>query len=207
MKILENRETEKGILVPIEIEFNGKREPVRVTKNYIDISYSSKETGARVLSNLYPYKFKYSNEEVHSIEALLQSLKYENESIRKTCYEYSGIDAWHLRGMHPYAWQEDGILYTPYKKVNRFKEEYQEFLDELYFSAFQNPLYMNNIKNSEDKKLDHIIGENSENLTTLTRTEYISRLYALRYCIKNQIFEKEEVMKVLKKVRLELHDN
>jgi hypothetical protein len=204
-KILEKRTVENCIIIPINIELDGNKIPIRVTDDYIDISYSSKQTPSRVLSNLYSYKFDYCGNKVNSIEAAIQSLKYNNESIRQVCYDYSGLDAVHLKGMRPYDWQKDGILYTPLKSIDRFSEEYQEFLDEMYFSVFQNPLYRNNLKYSEDKMLDHIIGEDDNRFTTLTRTEYISRLYALRYCIQNQLFAKEEVVKALKRVRIELN--
>lgn len=204
-KILEKRTVENCTIIPINIELDGNKIPIRVTDDYIDISYSSKQTPSRVLSNLYPYKFDYCGNKVNSIEAAIQSLKYNNESIRQVCYDYSGLDAVHLKGMRPYDWQKDGILYTPLKSIDRFSEEYQEFLDEMYFSVFQNPLYRNNLKYSEDKMLDHTIGEDDNRFTTLTRTEYIIRLYALRYCIQNQLFAKEEVVKALKRVRIELN--
>lgn len=204
-KILEKRTVENHIIMPINIGLDENNIPIRVTDDYIDISYYSKQTPSRVLSNLYPYKFDYCGNKVNSIEAAIQSLKYNDESIRQVCYDYSGIDAVHLKGMRPYDWQKDGILYTTVKPIDRFSEEYQEFLDEMYFLVFQNPLYRNNLKCSEDKMLDHTIGENNNKLTTLTRTEYISRLYALRYCIRNELFTKEEVVNVLKRARKELY--
>ena len=203
-KIIENRIIENGIIKPITLEFNDEQKSIRVTDDYIDISYGTSATPARVLSNLYPYKFDYFDNPVCSMEAAIQSLKYENIDIRKACYKYAGIDAWHLRGMAPYAWQKDGILYTPVKKINRFSEEYQDFLDKLYFMIYQNPLFRNNLKHSGVKKLDHTIGEDDYDQTTLTRTEYISRLYALRYCLHNQLLESDEVVKVLKMVRTQL---
>lgn len=58
-RILKDREIENGIIVPISLKYNDKKEPIRVTDDYIDISYKSQDTPARVLSNLYPYKFCY----------------------------------------------------------------------------------------------------------------------------------------------------
>lgn len=204
-EILKNREINNGTIELINLDFDDENKPLKVTDNYIDISYGSKETAARVLSNLYPYKFDYFGYSVSSIEAAIQSLKYKDENIRRFCFEYSAADAVHLRGLNPYDWQKEGILYTPIKSVDRFSEEYQQFLDELYFMAFQNLLYVNNLKNSKNKMLDHTIGENNRKFSTLTRTEYISRLYALRYCVHNEISAKGEVTTVLKKVREELH--
>ncbi len=203
-KIINNRDITNGIITPIYLERDSDYKIIGVTDTYIDISYKRKETEAKILSNLYPYKFEYFKNKVSSIEGAIQSLKYKDENIRKLCYEYSGVDAYHLRGMDPYKWQNDGILYTPIGTINRYSEQYQDFIDELYFSVFQNPLYKKNLAGSKNKMLDHIVGEDNMNYTTLTRTEYISRLYALRYCINNQIDKKDDVMKVLKKVRIEL---
>ena len=204
MNILEDRQIKNKMILPIDLDLNENDNPIRVTSNYIDISYQSKQTPSRVLSNLYPYEFNYHGHKVKSIEAAIQSLKYNDEDIRKYCYEYSGIDAVHLRGLTPYKWQEDGILYTPIGPIDRFSEEYQKFLDELYYSAYQNPIYKNNLLNSYPKQLDHTIGENDKRFTTLTRTEYISRLYALRYCAINEIDNKNGVKPTLERVRNEL---
>jgi Bacteriophage protein GP30. len=203
-EILKNRIIENHIILPIDIKTADNNKPIKVTDDYIDIGYSSSQTPARILSNLYPYKFDYYGNEVSSIEAAIQSLKYEDVIIRKVCYTYSGIDAVHLRGMAPYDWQKDGMLYTPIRPIDRFSEVYQIFLDELYFFAFQNPLYKNNLLNSSPKALDHTIGENDKHFSTLTRSEYISRLYALRYCLENNLSSRNDVTKILIKVRQEL---
>lgn len=127
-KILENRKIKNGVIVPINLVYDDEEKTIRLTDDYIDISYGSKET----------------------------------------IYDYHGKDAWHLRGTFPYVWQESGILYTPTGKINRYGNEYQDFLDELYFCVYQNPLYRNNLKSSYGKKLDHTIGEDDVNNTTLT---------------------------------------
>jgi hypothetical protein len=202
MKILNDRIIKDGMILPVEILINDDK-PIRVTDDYIDISYKSMETESRILSNLYPYKFDYFGNISSSIEAVIQSLKYENSEIRKTCLDYYGIDAYHLRGITPFDWQKTGMLYA-YKPINRFSEEYQNFLDELYFLAYQNPIFKNNLICSKNKKLDHTIGEDDPHKTTLTRTEYISRLYALRYCAINEINEKKEINNILRSVRGEL---
>lgn len=203
-EILKDREIENGAIVPIKLEFDKENKPILVTRDYIDISYKSIDTSARILSNLYPYKFEYFGKMASSVEAILQSLKYEDDVVRHACYDYFGIDSWHLRGMKPFEWQKDGILYTDRGPIDRFSEDYQIFLDDLYYLVFQNPLYQNNLLTSGTKKLDHTNGENDSNLTILTRTEYISRLYALRYCVQNELFLEDEVSDVLKVVREEL---
>lgn len=206
MIILENRQVENRIICPIELEYtdDDHDKPKRVTDRYIDISYASKESPAKVLSNLFPYQFDYFGEQVNSIEAAIQSLKYDDEAIRKICYGYSDLASVHLKGMIPYEWQKSGLLYTPKKVIDRFSEEYQEFLDELYVMALANPLYCFNLEHSGHKMLDHTIGENDQHRSTLTRTEYISRLYALRYFLQNDLARKEDPRQILRKVRKEL---
>lgn len=203
--IIKDREIENGIIIPITLQHNDKGDPIRVTDEYIDISYQSQDTPARVLSNLNPYEFYYFGHIANSIEAVLQSLKYSDRRDKIKCYKYRGLDAYHLRGMEPYAWEKDGILYTPYGKIDRFSEDYQKFIDKLYFSVFRNSLYRNNLFLSGDKKLDHTHGENKKEQTILTRTEYISRLYALRYCISKGYRKKKDIIGVLEEVRKELN--
>lgn len=203
-EILKNRKVENGIIIPIEVKFDEENKIIRVTDDYIDINYKSIETPSRVLSNLFPYKFNYYNYIVSSTESVLQSLKYKDKKAKISCYDYFGVDAWHLRGINPFDWQKDGILYTPYGLVDRYNEEYQDFLDELYYLAFQNPIFRSNLEKTESKKLDHTIGEDDTHQTILTRTEYISRIYALRYCAINKVYEQDEVLNIFKKVREEL---
>lgn len=99
---------------------------------------------------------------------------------------------------------KNNILYTPNGPINRFSEEYQLFLDELYYSLFQNSKFKNNLLASSPRKLDHTPGDDDAKLTTLTRTEYISRLYALRYCLENRILDKNNIMQMMRKVNKEL---
>lgn len=105
-KILNDREVKDGIIVPIKLQYKDNGDPTLATDDYIDISYKSLDTRARILSNLYPYKFEFYGQIANSVEAVIQSLKYEDESVRVSCYDYSGIDAWHLRGMDPYEWEK-----------------------------------------------------------------------------------------------------
>ena len=143
--ILKDREIIGGIIVPITLKKAENGDILRSTDEYIDINFKSSDTKSRVLSNLNPYKFRYYGKLSHSVEAVLQSLKYKDRKEKKECYGYSGIEAWHLRGMEPYAWQKDGILYTPSGQIDRFSEDYQEFIDELYYLAFKNSIYKKNL--------------------------------------------------------------
>jgi len=203
-EILLNRQVDNQIIVPINLTFDENGKAIRVTEDYIDIGYSGGQSQARLLSNLFPYQFIYFGCHVNSIEAVIQSLKYADEDLRRSCFTYADRDALDLRGMEPYAWQQDGILYTPAGPINRFSEEYQDFLDRLYLMVFKNHLYRHYLKGSSPKMLDHTIGEDNPQYTTLTRTEYISRLYALRYYLINEGKNKENPEMVLKKVRQEV---
>ena len=64
--------------------------------------------------------------------------------------------------------------------MDRNSNEYQLFLDELYYSASKNPLYSRFLLATNDKYLLHHIGKDNPNETVLTRDEYEIRLNTLR---------------------------
>ena len=57
---------------------------------------------------------------------------------------------------------------------------YEDFIDELYVSAIQNPLYRNVLKNVGDKYILHALGETNKNETVFTRYEFEYELNALK---------------------------
>ena len=52
------------------------------TEDFINIGYNSKNSLSKILSNLYPYEFKFKGKKVASIEGVLQSLKYKDKKIQ-----------------------------------------------------------------------------------------------------------------------------
>ena len=99
--------------------------------------------------------------------------------------KYSGLDAYHTRGCNSIDfWGENGVLYWQGKEIKREDEEYQLFLDELYFSVLKNPLYRRALLATSNKYILHHIGREDKKETVLTRYEYESRLYSLREFLK-----------------------
>ena len=151
------------------------------SEDFIVVKYGSKNSISRVLSNLYPMHFKFRHKQVSSIESVLQGIKYKNKQTQEQVFKYSGVDAYHTRACNSFDfWGNDGLLYWQGKQIKRKEQEYQDFLDELYLSAFNTPLYFRAIIATNNKYLLHHIGRTDTNETVLTRYEYESRLYALQ---------------------------
>ncbi len=149
--------------------------------NFITVKYTSRNSISRVLSNLYPMSFTFRHKKVASIESVLQGIKYKDKKTQNKVFKYAGVDAYHTRACNSFDfWGNDGKLYWQGKVINRKEEEYQDFLDELYLSVFENPLYFRALIASGNKYLLHHIGRTDNNETVLTRYEYESRLYALQ---------------------------
>ena len=150
-------------------------------EKYIEIKYSSRNSISRVLSNLYPYKFRFKGKKVSSIESVLQGIKYKDKKTQKLVFNYAGVDAYHTRASNIFDfWGNSGKLYFWGKEIVRQSEDYQNFLDDLYLSCLKNPLYKRAIKSAGNKYLLHHIGRTDPNETVLTRYEYECRLYALQ---------------------------
>jgi len=163
---------------------NGK---VSETDNFINTGYSLKNSLSRGLSNLYPLRFKFRGKWVASIEGVLQGLKHKDKKLQNIILKYAGLDAYHTRGSNTLDfWGNTGKLYWQGKVIDRKSNDYQLFLDELYISASQNPLYKKMLLSTQDKYLLHHIGRNDINETVLTRYEYELRLNSLRAFLKSK---------------------
>lgn len=149
--------------------------------NFIDISYTSKNSISRVLSNLYPITFTFRHKKVASIEGVLQGMKYKDKKMQNLIIKYFGVDAYHTRACNPNnSWETDGLLYWQGKTIIRNSKQYEEFLDELYLSASKNLIYRTALLSTGNKYLLHHIGETDSSKTILTRFEYEQRLNTLR---------------------------
>jgi hypothetical protein len=149
--------------------------------NFIDISYTSKNSISRVLSNLYPITFTFRHKKVASIEGVLQGIKYKDKKMQNLVLKYFGVDAYHTRACNPNNfWESNGLLYWQGKSIARNSIQYQKFLDELYLSACKNLIYKTALLSTGKKYLLHHIGEIDSSKTILTRFEYEQRLNTLR---------------------------
>ena len=157
------------------------------SESFINTSYASKTSIARVLSNLYPHRFKFRGKWVSSIEGVLQGIKYKDKKMQNAVLKYSGLDAYHTRGCNCQDfWGDEGVLYWQGKVMRRNSQDYQEFLDDLYLAASYDPVYKKAILSTSDKYLLHHIGNEDENQTVLTRYEYENRMMALREYLREE---------------------
>ena len=158
---------------------------IAVGDNFYNIFYGSKDSVSKILSNLYPIKFKFKGKLMNSIEGVLQGIKYKNRKMQNLVFKYSGIDAYHTRGANIVDdWTTTQTLYFKTKPMARDSKEYQNFLDDLYLSALKNPIRSLALLSTQNKYLLHHIGRENKNETVLTRYEYEARLFASREILK-----------------------
>ncbi len=173
-----------------EIYFNGEivedgNQKYFEGENFINAYSGAKVSIARVLSNLYPMEFKFRGKKVKSIEGVLQGIKYKDKKTQNLVLNYSGVNAYHIRACNELDfWGNEGILYWQGKPMKRDSEEFQIFIDELYYSASKNPLYARALIATGNKYLLHHIGRENPQETVLTRYEYELRLNTLREYLK-----------------------
>ena len=155
--------------------------------DFINTGYGSKNSISRVLSNLYPHRFKFRGKWVASIEGVLQGAKYKDKKLQNSILKYSGLDAYHTRACNREDfWGDSGVLYWQGKVMRRNSQDYQEFLDELYICACESPVYKKAILSSGVKYLLHHIGNEDNSQTVLTRYEYELRMNALRQFLREE---------------------
>lgn len=182
---IELKKTDDGIFFGNVCLEKSTGEKIFEGENFINISFKSRTSIAKILSNLFPYSFKFKGKKVASIEGVLQAIKYKDKKTQNLVLKYSGLDAYHTRGCNNYDfWGNTGLLYWQGKEIKRNSKEYQTFLDELYLSALKNLLYKRALISSGNKYLIHHIGRDNINETVLTRYEYESRLYYIREFLK-----------------------
>ena len=135
---------------------------------------------SKVLSNLFPYEFWFRHYKVNSIEGIFQALKFKNKKSQKLVFKYSGFNANRIRACADYNWQEEQILYFQGKPLKRDSVEYESFVDEMYVSLLQNPLFIQALKNANGKYIVHSMGIEDKTKTTLSRYEFERELNCLK---------------------------
>ncbi len=151
---------------------------IPVCEKWLNTGFTISNASSKVLSNLFPYSFVFKSQKLESIEAGIQSLKFPDPEMQKYVFKYSGITAFHVQATSAYNWKETGIVYWQGQAINRFSKEYDDFIDELYISAAQNPLYRSALL-KVDKPIIHSIGKTDKTDTLLTRFELEKRLNGL----------------------------
>ena len=138
-----------------------------------------------MLSNLFPYEFKFRGKRLSSIENFFQGIKFKDKKMQKYIFTYYGTQAVHVKAASDFNWMETGTIYWQGKAIKRESREYDLLIDELYISAIQNPIYRN-ILYKCDKPIIHSIGGKEKKETTFTRYEFEFELNCLKDFIQNK---------------------
>ena len=143
----------------------------------IDIrSKASAEAGR--LSNFTQRHFVFDNIECNSIEGVLQSFKCPDKERQKEICLLYGKEA-KLAGQD-YDWTYNQTLYWNEVEYPRKSKEYQNLLDRLYDTVYeQNEQFKADLEFLRDKKFDHRMGLTDKSKTVLTRSEFVQRLRKL----------------------------
>lgn len=181
-KMLELDEKEDGgiFLGNICLRENKDSEWLGECEDFVNVGYKIHGAKPKVLSNLFPYKFYFKGFWLESIESVFQSFKFKDKTMQRLLFSYNGLNSNNIKAASDYDWKKSGIIYFQGKKIDRFSKEIENFIDELYISALQNPLYRNVIRNTGDKYILHAMGEKDNHLTGFTRYEFEKELNTLK---------------------------
>lgn len=152
-------------------------------EKWINVGYKNTGPYAKALSNLFPYEFKFRGKILKSIESFFQGIKFKDITMQNLVFNYSGLDSNRVKVCSGYDWKETGILYFQGEEINRYSKEYDDFVDELYISAIQNPLYRNILKTTT-KDIIHTMGGKTKEETVFTRYEFELQLNCLKDFLK-----------------------
>ena len=141
------------------------------SNKWINVGYSLHGMYPKLLSNLFPYEFKFKNFKLNSIESFFQGIKFPDKNLQKKLFKYSGKEALVLQKASDYNWEASGIIYWQGKPIKRDSKEYDDLVTELYISTIQNTFYRNAIKNCP-LPIIHAIGEEDKTKTVFTRYEF-----------------------------------
>lgn len=141
------------------------------TDKWINVGFSLHGMYPKLLSNLFPYSFKFKGYMLNSIECFFQGIKFPNKKMQKKLFKYSGKEALVLQKASDYNWKDSGIVYWQGQPIIRDSEQYDKIITELYISAIQNVFYRNTIKNC-NLPIIHAMGEEDKSKTVFTRYEF-----------------------------------
>lgn len=158
------------------------------TEQFVNVGYANKGSClAKVLSNLFPYKFYFRGFIIESIEGVIQGLKIKDKKSQKLCFSYSGLNSNRIKACCDYDWRLNQSVYFQGKKIKRDSKEYQNFIDELYVSLLSNKLFANALKNVGERYIMHSIGNENKQETLLSRYEFEYELN----CLKDYVLSKK----------------
>lgn len=162
-----------------ELVQSGEDIKIGETEKWINVGFKLKGSFSQMLSNLFPYEFKFKGKNLKSIEGFFQGIKFKDIRVQNYVFTYFGTQAVHLKNATAYNWKDTGIVYWQGKSIDRFSKEYDLLIDELYISALQNPLYRQVLLNC-DRPIIHAMGETDKKNTTFSRYEFEYELNCLK---------------------------
>ncbi len=155
------------------------------TETWLNVGYNIKHAQSKCLSNLFPYHFEFRGFLFHSLEAVFQSLKFKNPTEQRFVFHYDGLNAYYIQTASMYDWKKTGILYWQGEPIIRQSQAYEYFIDEVYISALQNPLYRH-VLYQVQKYILHSIGKDNPNETVFTRFEFEKQLNLLNRFLRSE---------------------
>ncbi len=144
---------------------------IGISEKWINVGYNISGTYPKLLSNLFPYKFKFQGYYLNSLESFFQAIKFKETKLQKKIFKYSGKEALVLKEATNFDWSIEGYIYFKGKKIKRTSQEYDDLIDKLYISAIQNSFYRNVIKKCP-LPIIHVLGKTNKNETVFTRYEF-----------------------------------
>ena len=150
------------------------------TDTFINVGYKIHGAMPKVLSNLFQYEFYFKGFKLQSIESVFQGFKIKDKKTQKYLFKYHSLNSNNVKMAYDYNWRVNKKVYFQGKAIDRNSKNYENFIDELYISAIQNPLYRNVLKNVGEKYILHAMGETSKDETVFTRYEFERQLNTLK---------------------------
>ncbi len=186
MKELETKKDESIFVDGVCIREGKDGEWVGETETIINVGYKIHGAISKALSNLFHYEFKFKGLKVNSIESVFQALKFDDKKSQKAMAVYFGLDSNNVKAASNYDWKKLQKFCYMGKIMSRESSEYEDFVDELYISAIQNPLFRNALKNVGDKYILHAMGEPDKTKTVFSRFEFEYELNAIKTFVQGE---------------------
>ena len=130
------------------------------------------------LSNFASHPFVFDGVECNSMEGLLQSFKFSNPEMQREVCKLVGKQA-KFKGKKK-KWFKTQTLFWQGEEFKRDSEAYQELLDRAFDALSTNEGFKRALLATGHSTLTHSIGKTKQSETVLTRTEFCSRLTAIR---------------------------
>ena len=145
----------------------------------MDIGGNNKGVAGR-LSNFTCRPFVFDGVECKSMEGLLQSFKFENETIQQYVCSLVGLSAKRRGQKRNKSWKSKQTLWWKGKPYLRKSDEYQDLLCKAFDALSYNEGFINDLISTNNCVFTHSIGKNKESETVLTEREFCHQLTRIR---------------------------